>query len=157
MERSKDEENEARCVIQEMQRDLKCAQTKSCEAKQKLCSAFGSTPIFRQRTRTPENNHDETLACHAQRDKKNLNLDKDLRGKFSPKCTAGVKKSTQDVDENQQAPQPHYTLGSNRLGFLENLSSVRSRREERVISRSEDQKVLLSQCVEQSGAHKLKQ
>ena len=60
-----EEFRERRGSIEEMRKNLEAAQQKSFEAEQRLCSACssGARRFGHQRSGTPENNHDETLAA----------------------------------------------------------------------------------------------
>ena len=74
-----DEEDEARCLIEETQRNLEAAQNKSYEAEQRLCSALREyVDTFDKDRGRPKTIMTKLWELMHSRDTKNLNLDKDL-------------------------------------------------------------------------------
>ena len=65
--KEKEEEDEARNLIEEMQRNLDEVQNKSCEVEQKLNRILGIHRCFWHGTRTSEAHGDKTLAADAEK------------------------------------------------------------------------------------------
>ena len=110
----KDEEDEARCLIEEMQRNLDAAQNKSFEAEQKLYSILWEYIEVSDKERgRPKIIMTKLWQLMQSRDTKNLNLEKDFEeilskikqtGGMNPPGQEGSGPKTKTKSNNRHRP-----------------------------------------------------